>query len=252
MNYAYDNYNTIAEARSKVEHATIDTSMEGQTFLQQHPEMWRLYEQDSQDSNQQDLSETQSSQGAMINDVENGRNILKSRDPYASQMQYLPYNIPLQRPYNIPQVPLSSQPELTENVMYPQYHTVRKHGPDLTPININRRGRLDDAKINNRKMGSFNHQLDSQNQYEGLQQFSGVNDALSGSIYDLNIADATKGKDFAYETLRRKPTGDSTLSFSQWGYTNGLNGKFSGGKRSRRHIGAHDNDGIQRIISTGE
>lgn len=104
----------------------MDTSQQGQAYLQLHPEMWQYFDQQQQE-------QSPSSQ-RNYNKLMGGQDVVPETIPSYPASAMMPgaissgnvYGYPLGVASNI--YDLSSQPEMTEEVKYPLYHNVRKHG----------------------------------------------------------------------------------------------------------------------------
>jgi hypothetical protein len=227
--------------------------------LQTHPEMWKYY--DGDEALQADYKSAQpgSRPSGASTIMENGpfdqeeSQLALPSDPNG-QIQYRsnggPYgpNLPT---YGIP---LSSQPELTEDVKYPLYHTVRKHGkfqppPQLdmnVPIMVNRRGQVEEGRsVADTDTGGSPIWTD----FYGSRprQYS----ESRRSPYSLPQRDPAS-LNYAYGTRERgKRSHGIRDMFSPWDGSKRHRNDFSPGNPGKRHIGPHDMDGIQRLISTG-
>lgn len=115
------------ERESSEYNNTVDTSEQGQAYLQLHPEMWQYFDQ------QQPEPSSSSSQQQNYK-IMGEQDVVPETIPSYPASAMMPgavssgnvYGYPLGVASNI--YDLSSQPELTEEVKYPMYHAVRKHG----------------------------------------------------------------------------------------------------------------------------
>lgn len=117
----------VEERESSEYNNTADTSQQGQTYLQLHPEMWQYFDQQQQEPS---LSSSQQQNYKIMGE----QDVVPETIPSYPASAMMPgavssgnvYGYPLGVASNI--YDLSSQPELTEEVKYPMYHNVRKHG----------------------------------------------------------------------------------------------------------------------------
>ena len=131
---------------------------------------------------------------------------------------------------------IQSQPELTEDVKYPRFHNVRKHGKYQIPpnpsnldpslnINVNRRGY--EPRAPNGVLGSNYFNFGT-----GTDELSNLAEAERRNDGYLNPA----GSYYPYQARPDESSNGPALK------------RY---RRVKRHVGPHDNDGIQRLISTG-
>jgi hypothetical protein len=138
----------FSELRTNTEYNnSINTSDEGQAYLRQHPEMWQYFDTQQYNANGKassssldpsDLiprypasailpSDTRGNVGGDVDSVAG-----QSISPDGLGGQYIPnYPVGVGNMYD-----LSSQPELTEEVKYPTFHAVRKHGKYTIPESV--------------------------------------------------------------------------------------------------------------------
>lgn len=118
----------LSEERESSEYNnTVDTSKQGQSYLQLHPEMWQYFDQQQQ---QESSASSQQQQYKLMG----GQDVIPETIPSYPASAMMPgavssgnvYGYPLGVASNI--YDLSSQPEMTEEVKYPMFHNVRKHG----------------------------------------------------------------------------------------------------------------------------
>lgn len=262
---------TNADSRRETEYnGTLDTSLEGQAYLQTHPEMWKYYGEDSLGGDYKSGQSASRSAGTSTI-IENGPydqmrsgRLSESVLPLARASDsngQIEYRSSAGSPYgssNLPTygIPLSSQPELTEDVKYPMYHTVRKHGkfqpppPQLdinVPITVNRRGRLDEGRpvTNPDGVGASAIWRDYYNSPPDTKH-----SVSNKSPYNVPPEDLA-AMEYGYEMQERNPGTLNSPLYSQWNGNKRQSNDYGFQKRGKRHIGPHDMGGIQRLISTG-
>jgi len=264
---------SYADSRRETEYnGTQDTSLEGKAYLQAHPEMWTYYGEE--EASQTDYKSAQPSSrpagessvignyGSVDSDVrqmgsgqllDSTLPLSRSADP-DGQTDYSPNA----RPYgpNLPSYPgpYASQPELTENVNYPVYHTVRKHGkfqppPQLdlnVPIAVNRRGRLEEGR------SVTDRDMETSAMWRDLYGSPADHHSASNRGPLNEPPDDFPPVAYGYDTREANSGTLNNPEFSRWsGAKRQSSSGFSYGGRGKRHIGPHDMDGIQRLISTG-
>lgn len=154
---------------------TVDTSKQGQSYLQLHPEMWQYFDQ------QQEPSSSSSQTNYKLLD---GQDVVVSETiPSYPASAIMPGAVSSGNVYGYPLgvniYDLSSQPEMTEEVKYPMYHNVRKHG--------NYRGNVlmgADGNMNSPIAGPIPQVVPASDAEVAVGMSNGNGDALGG---DLNI-----------------------------------------------------------------
>ncbi|CAG7820626.1 unnamed protein product [Allacma fusca] len=249
-----------SELRASDEYnMTVNTSQEGKAYLDAHPEMWKYFGEQSDPKNQQLNKDSVYLPNSGFDQMEPPMNAFPGM---SSQMQVGGLNglgnLPQQPLPDLPYLPfpgqgvydLSSQPELTEDVKYPVYHSVRKHGfqgaPNVNPnsnmnINVDRRGY--ESRPANPVYGNY---FDGSNNLNS--KYSGMGGSPSLSFENLGFGSQNQ--------IPSNNGYGNQGTYYQW-QNPGSSGNTDSTKGSRRHhrvkrhVGPHDNDGIQRLISTG-
>lgn len=241
---------------------THDTAEEGQAYLRMHPEMWQYMEQRG-DPNMK--SSTLDSSDLIPNypaaAIIPEANAAEGQESPSQFMPNYPGGSPL---YGLP-----SQPELTESVKYPGYHNVRKHGKYSVPQSevtmggdMSNGNGVRDLNINvDRRTSSKQDTQDNSNFWP-----SGYFPPGAAPKYPEDDLFSKKGRfsmipDSPPDDLEAQQNEDINLGRRDEGsfgvphpdprWKREAIGSYLRKALHKRHIGPHDMDGIQRLISTG-
>lgn len=214
-------FKLTTEFRTSLEYAnTSDTSLEGQAYLRLHPEMWQYLESQS-NANPVKQAEAAPPSSLDVSDmIPRYPAASADSDGVAVGGQYMPA---YPGAYD-----LQSQPELSPAVKYPSRHNVHKHTqyPSSGSLGL-------ESEVGTSNGNSLDINVDRRTPEEEL---------WPGNYYQAQGGNG-RGR------FRYLPNEDAARDN---GNSNG-NEDFGQPQQPRwkRHIGPHDMDGIQRLISTG-